>query len=97
MLGRVVRRLAKENRLMFARSFAVVLAALLFGGGCAFFKQEREMNTLPAGENPATYQGEHDMDADLCWQEIQSESDSPADAQAAHAACMAKRGWVEQR
>ena len=80
---------------MVRRSFVLALFLLLWVGGCTFFQQEREMNTLPAGENAATYQGEHDLDANLCWQEIQSESTSAVDAQAAHAACMKKRGWVE--
>jgi len=81
---------------MFVQRAAIALAVLFLGGGCTLLKGESKMSQVPSGENPATYQGEHDLDSDLCWQEIQAESDSPADADAAHAACMRKRGWVEK-
>ena len=80
---------------MFVQRVAIALASLILGGGCATVK-EIEMNQVPPGESTANWQGEHDLDSDLCWQQIQAESDSPADADAAHAACMHKRGWVEK-
>ncbi|MDP7571268.1 MAG: hypothetical protein QF391_06640 [Myxococcota bacterium] len=53
------------------------------------------MSQIPRGENRAIYQGEHDLDSDLCWQSIQAESSTPANADAAHAACMREKGWAE--
>ena len=80
---------------MFVQRVAIALVALVFGGACATVK-EIELNQVPPGESAANFQGEHALDSDLCWQQIQAESDSPADADAAHAACMRKKGWVEK-
>ena len=80
---------------MFVQRVAIALASLVLGGACATVK-EIELNQVPPGESPANFQGEHALDGDLCWQQIQAESDSPADADAAHAACMRKKGWVEK-
>jgi len=81
---------------MYGQRVALVLGILFLCGGCTAIEKGSELNTIPAGMNAATYQGEHDLDSDLCWQDIQAESNTPADADAAHAACMRKRGWVEQ-
>jgi hypothetical protein len=79
---------------MLGRWAAAALAICTLAGG-AVLEKERAMSQIPRGENRAIYQGEHDLDSDLCWQSIQAESSTPANADAAHAACMREKGWAE--